>query len=320
LKSHRLEEIAQLSVENDDKVEEATTKLEAEKNEERDEHQTITVPTSSKDAADSGAGAEPTTTNTKVVDTNHDATWTSSSWSQIAGRSIRKSVGNAASTSGFLASVITSIWADRAQFQRSKPLVQAFRNFLSTSGIDLELSTSLNVHLLRNVVVLSRIQSILDARKDRREQAKVKSRFLWGGSPNHQINIPSHQEALRFMKYATAVYGNNMIAAAEIDARGKFDTRFSPLTRTRISEHIDVPEEDIIVVDVDYDGDGHYLRHFVAVDHAHQKVVLAIRGTFTVSEIVVDVAAFSRKLQSWMLRRGRNRQVFMRFVQLTRNC
>ena len=48
-------------------------------------------------------------------------------------------------------------------------------------------------------------------------------------------------------------------------------------------------------MDVDYGNDINHLRHFVAVDHANKKVVLSIRGTFTLSEIVVDVAAFSRK-------------------------
>ena len=38
-----------------------------------------------------------------------------------------------------------------------------------------------------------------------------------------------------------------------------------------------------------------YLRHFVAVDHANKNIVLAIRGTFTISEVVVDAAGFSRK-------------------------
>ena len=49
-------------------------------------------------------------------------------------------------------------------------------------------------------------------------------------------------------------------------------------------------------MDVDYGNDINHLRHFVAVDHANRKVVLSVRGTFTLSEIVVDVAGFSRKL------------------------
>jgi len=38
-----------------------------------------------------------------------------------------------------------------------------------------------------------------------------------------------------------------------------------------------------------------HLRHFVAVDQENKNIVLAIRGTFTISEVVVDAAGFSRK-------------------------
>jgi hypothetical protein len=207
-------------------------------------------------------------------------------WSRSLLRSVRKSAGAVASTAGFLSSTTMSIVTDRTQWTRSRPTFEAFQRFLSTSGIDLELSPSLNHHLLRNVVILGRIHRILNAEKDRRTQAKV----------TRNQKIPSRAEALRYMRYATAVYGSTMIAAAEMDARGIVDTRLSPLTKTRVSEHINVPEEDIVLFDLDFGGDGQHLRHFLAVDRLHKKVVLAIRGTFNLAEVVVDVAAFSRKL------------------------
>ena len=40
---------------------------------------------------------------------------------------------------------------------------------------------------------------------------------------------------------------------------------------------------------------SNHLRHFVAVDHENEKVVLAIRGTFSLSEMVVNIAGFSRE-------------------------
>lgn len=209
---------------------------------------------------------------------------TTSSWSRSTIRTLRRGAGSVASTSGFLSSVATSSVTDPSQFRRCRPTVKAFQLFLQTSGIDLELSSSLNYHLLRNVVLLGRIQTRLNAQNDRRQTSASK----------RKINIPSREEALRYMRYSTAVYGSSMIAAAEMDAQGKFDTRLSPLTSTRISEHINLPEEDIVLWDVDYGGDGKHLRHFVALDRVNRKVVLSIRGTFTLSEIVVDVAAFSR--------------------------
>jgi hypothetical protein len=97
------------------------------------------------------------------------------------------------------------------------------------------------------------------------------------------------------MRYATAAYGPTMITAAELDAQGIVDTRLKPSLRTRISEHVNVTEDDIVLVEND-ETKHEVLRHFVAVDHVNRKVVLAIRGTFTISEIVADVAGFSRKL------------------------
>ncbi|KAL3904667.1 MAG: hypothetical protein SGARI_004824, partial [Bacillariaceae sp.] len=109
------------------------------------------------------------------------------------------------------------------------------------------------------------------------------------------------QEAKRYMRYATAVYGQSMIHAAEVDARGNFPSRsgFSTATKEAISKHINVPSaDDIIVADLDYaagENNCEHLRHMVVVDHQHKTVVLAIRGTFNLDEIVMDSAAFSRE-------------------------
>ena len=86
-----------------------------------------------------------------------------------------------------------------------------------------------------------------------------------------------------------------MMQAAEVDARGRIDGKLQGITKEAISKHVKVPAKDVVIVDVDYDGDADHLRHFVAVDHENRKIVLSIRGTFSLSEMVVDVAAFSRK-------------------------
>lgn len=98
------------------------------------------------------------------------------------------------------------------------------------------------------------------------------------------------------MKYATAVYGQAMINAAEVDARGRLDGKVGRVTKETISAHIHVPPEDIVLLDVsNLQRNFHHLRHMVVVDHEHKKVVLSLRGTFSLEEIVVDVAAFSRE-------------------------
>jgi len=47
-------------------------------------------------------------------------------------------------------------------------------------------------------------------------------------------------------------------------------------TTRRISEHVGIPEKDLIVVDIEYYGDAEQLRHFIAVDHENKKIVLTI--------------------------------------------
>ena len=140
------------------------------------------------------------------------------------------------------------------------------------------------------------------------------------------------QEGKRFMKYTTAAYGISMIDAAEIDVHGAIQTSKSApsssaidtgtkllvalksslqnskrklqldsdsnfddrdLLLGRISEHIGVPENDIDVMNL-WDDQSHALRFFIATDHVNKCIVLSIRGSFTVKEILIDIAAFSR--------------------------
>jgi hypothetical protein len=204
-------------------------------------------------------------------------------------RQLRSGVSRIFSALGFVSSSTTSLFTDRDQIQRLGVTVEAFQKFLSSSGIDVELSESLNLRLLDNLIILGRVQTTALGDTDIRDLV----------APTTELptaSIPPREEWHRYMRYATAAYGPAMIRAAEMDVTGRLDTRFSSksLIKTRMSEHVGIPEEDMAVMDVDYDGDSMHLRYFVAVDHAHQKVVLAIRGTFSLSEIICDVAAFSR--------------------------
>ena len=205
-------------------------------------------------------------------------------------KTIRKGAGSVVSGFGFFSSSVVSLASNKVPMAgRLKP-IKALQKFLETTGIDLELAPSLNHRLFTNILLLQKVQwAILQetlGSGDRRELAE---------DTKSQIEIPSWDEARRYMRYSTAVYGQAMIRAAELDARGRIDGRLQTVTKECISEHIGVPTDDIVLMDVDYGGDSQHLRHFVAVDHVNKKVVLSIRGTFSLSEVVVDVAAFSRK-------------------------
>jgi hypothetical protein len=132
------------------------------------------------------------------------------------------------------------------------------------------------------------------------------------------------------MKFATAAYGETMIRSAEIDRTGSFASILpseslslssstlsslssSPLSvlmtedvdddndkaaRRRIVDYCNLQSiDDIVQLDVDHASSNHtILRHFIALDHTKQQLIFAIRGTFSLSEFFVDVAAFSRKI------------------------
>jgi hypothetical protein len=200
--------------------------------------------------------------------------------------SLRRGTSSLFSAGGFVASTTRSIFSDRLQWDRLRLTAHALQTFLHQSGIHAELTESLNRKLLDHLVILARVQQHARGNNDVRTLVASKS-------VHSHVQQQHQDEWFRYMRYATAVYGQAMIRAAEMNVSGKFDNRLSPLAKTKISEHIQVPEQDIAVMDVEYDGDGMHLRHFVAVDHEHRKVVLAIRGTFNLAEIVTDVAAFT---------------------------
>jgi hypothetical protein len=62
-------------------------------------------------------------------------------------------------------------------------------------------------------------------------------------------------------------------------------------TRSKISEHIGIQKDDIIAMFVKPGGNMLVLRHFLAVDKDKRAIVLAIRGTFSVSGILIDIQA-----------------------------
>ena len=76
----------------------------------------------------------------------------------------------------------------------------------------------------------------------------------------------------------------------ERSSSGIFDEDF---ILRRMSEHIGIPKRDIYPMNL-FDDHAEALRHFIAVDHANKAIVLSFRGSFTIKEILIDVAAFSR--------------------------
>jgi len=62
----------------------------------------------------------------------------------------------------------------------------------------------------------------------------------------------------------------------------------------RIASYLRVKNEDILFM-TRPGGDLDLIGHFVAVDHSSKSVVLAIRGTYTITGILRDLDACTRK-------------------------
>jgi hypothetical protein len=220
------------------------------------------------------------------------------------GRAIGQGLGNLLSGVGFVSSTVVSLATDRQTFQtRFGEPIKALRMFLKTSGVDIELLAGLNRRLGINMCLLGRVHMDLD--DDTKDQHHHHQQQHGANSMTSLVSSSSSgapaisgafwEEGRRYMRYATAVYGQSMIRAAELDARGHVDVKMGRLTKEVIGHHISIPPDDIVLMDVDYDGDSSHLRHFVAVDHMQKKVVLSIRGTFNLAEIVLDVAGFTKE-------------------------
>ena len=111
-------------------------------------------------------------------------------------------------------------------------------------------------------------------------------------------------EAEHFMRFATAAYGHALMAALGAQAAlipsvvAASAQRGVSLDVAAIAKHTGIGEKDLRLVRLDLGEDPHCPRHFVAVDRVTRSVVLAIRGTASISDalvhdLVADATAFA---------------------------
>ncbi|KAL3929876.1 MAG: hypothetical protein SGBAC_012016 [Bacillariaceae sp.] len=201
-------------------------------------------------------------------------------------RGLRKGVSAVFSVGGFFISSAQSLSANYKSKALSAPM-EGFEMFMKKSGLEKEVAQTMNSNLAVDLKLLSSIQEELWKRRYVPKEPQPQSL-------RRNFGKQFWVEAKRYMGYATAVYGQAMIHAADVEARGNFEfEHIGKIPVAAVADHIGLPQEDIHLLDVDYNGDAKHLRHFVALDNENKKVVLSIRGTFSPQEIVVDVCAFS---------------------------
>jgi hypothetical protein len=98
------------------------------------------------------------------------------------------------------------------------------------------------------------------------------------------------EEARYYIKFAVAVYGTMESSLPDLtrDMVYSIGVAVSGHRLGSCSEHTGIPVEDLIALDVAYEGDPTQLRHFVALDLARETIVLASRGTYTHGEVSDD--------------------------------
>lgn len=236
---------------------------------------------------------------------------------------------NILNTSAFAYSFgVELIFTSRSTFMTKwKPILDGLLLFLHTSGISVELNRGMSGRILSNIAILAKIQDKIAMKRGaigvlpdlyRRNLAKLEQ-------SNHP-RVPPQTEACRYVKYAVAAYGVAMIEAAEVTVYGSVQWRKKgqsnnppntsssrmddiderqrryeqatssyydeDLLRVAISAHIDIPGEDIEMMNISHDNVD-TLRHFIAVDREHKAIVWSIRGSLAMSDIIIDIGGFS---------------------------
>jgi hypothetical protein len=185
----------------------------------------------------------------------------------------------------FVLSVVADVigaFMDPVKMKKWFSAMSAFRAYLQASGVGAELEESLikplwRGRLLDNLKILNDCQEILD--EDRTKLA-------------NDLDLEVSSEDLvvgcSMMRFATAAYGVEMVRSA-IDREANYEHVNSE--RKAIAFHCNIPTEDVKYIYIQPGDEMHTMRHFIAVDEKTKSVVLAIRGTLSISGALADMQA-----------------------------
>lgn len=178
--------------------------------------------------------------------------------------------------------IVHDIAVGKTHHDEWKLMIKELHEYLKNAGLYEEWVAP--DHLTRCVIVLNAVQrswSFCD-RSDVKLLAKATEQKL-----------PTLSRAEHFMKFASAVYGMGQIAAAGLTVGDAKAGAHWKTIETAVAKHCNVAPDDILVADVKVGDSIEYLRHMIVVDHAERSIVLAVRGTISISSVLVDLAAYS---------------------------
>lgn len=209
-------------------------------------------------------------------------------------RPITSTLGGLLGVFGFIASSVRDI-SDAIEDGRThvwQQAMDALKLFLQESGLETEFSATLgSEHFLPSLIVLTEVQKMVQ--RDRRVNLRQKPE---GRAVDHKDLLLGQY----YMRYTTAVYGPEMIAAAELAVLGDVPGKPSDSNQTIMARHchlsVDDKDDKEWELWCDFDKDvtnsenNHAQNCLIVCDHKRKEVVLAIRGTFSLSGVITDLA------------------------------
>jgi len=206
----------------------------------------------------------------------------------------------------FVNSVVDLVTAPGDKYNDWKETLDEIKGFLASTGISKEIEGIFDSpRTISNLRILAYAQKVYDSFDNRRSRAMDASLHV----PDNLMKKGKH-----YLKYATAAYGLSMMESvqepkAAVDGSDKDvkkavewladnqKTRKALETeKKKIADALGIKVEHILYM-TSVGGSSDMLRHFVAVDHEHKAVVLAIRGTFTLSDLITDINGMSKHYQ-----------------------
>ena len=194
----------------------------------------------------------------------------------------------------FLVSVIGDIFGaltNPKKYQGWMDACTQLQSYLVSTGVSKELHQAivqplLQGRLLANVKILSDIQKSHLCTS--RAKAAILDSDYGNAGTNHNFSLKDElSQGHKWMRFATAAYGTEMIRSA-LDRETDSEQILHEL-ESAMAFHCQISEEDILLLYTNTDPDIHTLHHFLAVDHKVKSIVLALRGTLSLSGAIVDV-------------------------------
>ncbi|KAI2507611.1 hypothetical protein MHU86_6798 [Fragilaria crotonensis] len=215
--------------------------------------------------------------------------------------SVSDAISQLFSLFGFVLNSILDLLTNPAQkYSAFLNTIKMFAAFLMRTGITTELSNAIATrNAVTNMMLVARIQGSLD--DSRRADVAFRTPPF---TPKEEMHLL--QESKRHLQYATAAYGTFQISASDslpqdhqqqqkgpLMAAGIIDDAMDQLQkkfRRRIAKYLGLAEEDILYM-TSPGEELSVIPHFVAIEKATKSLILALRGTNSLTGVFTDIDA-----------------------------